>query len=174
MKELFCGVILTPLAEHDTKRVRLGSSPQRPRAAAAAAAAAASAAPDAGSCALDSDGEVDFYNSNAVPAPLARNSAGRVTFGMDSRLGTQQPQPHSVVCYIARTNAIPGKFDMKRAKELGVPAGPLCGMWWLWMIELGLLLGVTSVVLFILLFSCLCLISIVCVSVCCVLLCSYC
>eukprot|EP01027_Heterolobosea_sp_BB2_P010403 GEZU01015266.1.p1 GENE.GEZU01015266.1~~GEZU01015266.1.p1 ORF type:complete len:382 (-),score=101.15 GEZU01015266.1:372-1487(-) len=32
-----------------------------------------------------------------------------------------------VLCYICRTADVPGKFDPKKAKELGIPAGPLFG-----------------------------------------------
>ena len=30
------------------------------------------------------------------------------------------------ICYIIETKVLPGKFDIKKAKELGVPIGPLC------------------------------------------------
>jgi hypothetical protein len=33
--------------------------------------------------------------------------------------------PEAVACYIARMHPIPGKFDVARARALGVPPGPL-------------------------------------------------
>jgi hypothetical protein len=33
----------------------------------------------------------------------------------------------AVVCYICRSPDLPGKFDPKQAKALGVPSGPLFG-----------------------------------------------
>ena len=33
----------------------------------------------------------------------------------------------SIICYICQTSDVPGKFDSKKANELGVPNGPLRG-----------------------------------------------
>lgn len=42
-------------------------------------------------------------------------------------LSLEGPGTSSNVCYIAETKVLPGKFDVAKAKSLGVPVGPLFG-----------------------------------------------
>jgi hypothetical protein len=129
------------LVEHDAKRVRLASGPPRaeipslygrsrapshgsttpPRPSVdASAAAAAAAAAAADSTAAAADGAA----AAATEVPV---DDGRLRFAMDGQLQPDGAGPAAVVCYVVRMRPVPGKFDIAKAKALGVPAGPLYG-----------------------------------------------